>query len=57
MRMVLSIIAVGILGAVVTDWLPLAWGFVALTLVVFLCYWSIYDLLIPLPQPDQDEDE
>lgn len=56
MRFPLTLIAVGILAAVLGGLLPLAWGFLAVTLFVFLCYWSIYDLLTPGARIEQDDD-
>ena len=56
MRLLLTVIATALLVAVVEGLVPLAWGFVALTVFVFLCYWSIYDLLTPLPATEEDED-
>lgn len=56
MRFTLSLVVVGLLAAVVGGWLPLAWGFVAVAILVFLGYWSIYDLLTPVARIEQDDD-
>jgi hypothetical protein len=56
--MFLALLGTGILAAVVLGALPLAWGFVALSLYLLISFAAIYDLLQPLPRipPDEDED-
>jgi hypothetical protein len=58
MRMLIAIVGTGVLAAVVLGALPLAWGFVALSLYLLISFAAIYDLLQPLPRipPDEDED-
>jgi hypothetical protein len=56
MRLVLCLAVVGLLIAVVLGALPLAWGFVALAVEVFICFVAVYDL-IPRPVYREDEDE
>jgi hypothetical protein len=55
MRFLTLLVAVGILVAVLGELLPLAWGFLSVTLFVFICYWSIYDIITPVPVPDEDD--
>lgn len=56
MRLLLCVAAGVLLVAVVLGIVPLAWGFVALAVEIFMCFVAIYDLLTPVARIDQDDD-
>lgn len=56
MRLLLCLVGVVLLAAVVLGVVPLAWGFVALALEIFVCFVAIYDLMTPVAAAHEDED-